>query len=238
MTLAPNKIWILSDLTWLILGLAWAFFTFRIWQYFQKRKGEVAKLFFYFSVFLTTSFFIYALGEFLFALAPNKEISEKIMIWSMILGAFVGNIGFVSLGYLVFRIRFPHFSPQIAFLIFFTFAFLILILDILFPPLLLPTGTSTYHFIPGILNFALMAGTAFPLGIMFFQEARSFKEKEERVKTVGLATLCLSGIVASFFCVVVANDLIRIFILTLWAVGVFIITFLTQRPSAFYVKRV
>jgi len=225
----------LHGLVWLLNSIAWGFLTFRFWQSFKRIKGKVSEFFFYFALCSTISYFIHAIYGLFFA--DNFFIVR----WGIVLGIFVLLIGFAFFGYLIVYMKFPKIPAKFGFLFVLILAIVQLILNSFYPPTPTLEKNKMMGIIQpmvGILTFIIIAGTAFPLGIILIEEGLSL-QGEARIKSFGLGILCLWGIALAFLLSVLEVEPIRTFIAIAWAIGVFLITILTQRPPPpHYVKKI
>lgn len=224
----------IEGLVWLLVAIVWGYFAFRLNQLYRRTKMRIPQFLFYASCCFLFPILIGALLGFFFV------NSLLILKWAIIISVFITAIGFSFFGYLIFYIKFPKISPKFGFLIVFILAILTLILYILLPPvpLVTPTGEVIWnlHFLPAVWFFLLATGTVLPFGIITIREGLSLQSLKEKIKALGLGIMSISGVIIIFFLVMIEALLVKRILLIIWAVSIFLLTYLTQKPPP-YVKK-
>jgi len=211
-----------------LIFFTWGLLSFRFWQSFKRLPGKIFQFFFYFSSFLSISFFFIFLGDLLSLKLP------------LTIGLFFNILAFSCLGYLIFYLKFPNISSKYGFLIIFILGIITLSLVPFFPYLsgIDPkSGKILFwpHSLIGGLFFIIIIITTFPLGILFFQQGFSLKSPEEKKKAFGLGTILFLGLIVAFFYslyFLLSFSLLLLFLVIIWAIIIISVTFFTQKPPS------
>lgn len=234
-----------TGMAYLFGFLAISLLSYRLFQYEQREKTLVSKCFFYFSALFNLFFFITAMGALFFA--GNSLVLKGVVISAV----FFQGLACAILGYLVFYMIFPHFSPWIGFVIISILSAVSIIFSLITPfsPLLESSGNLKVinwgaQPLADIFRFSFFFFTFFPMMIIFFRQGVVVKDPELKTKALGLgmvfflglASTVLDFILNNYFNVgAISNNIAILFL----AVSTFLTVIFTQKPPPpLYVKKI
>jgi len=221
----------------LLAFFAIGFLSYRFFQYWQRERTTVSKLFFCFVSIFSLSMFITAIAGLLFV--GNTLVLKG----TVISAAFLQGLAAAVIGYVIIYMKFPKVSPWFGFLIVFLFGLMATYLSIVVPyippsaPFLEPSGGINWGFQPlaDILRFLVLFITFVPLGLIFTQQFKASENPYIRARALGMGLLLLFGIITGFLDFLLetilglgaaSSDIVFGF----FSLFLFIVVFLTQKP--------
>jgi len=192
----------ISGIAYLSGFFALGFLAYRFFQYWQRDKTFLSKVFFYYITLFALAFLIMALGIFGLFFLKNP----KIMVIGEIIVTFLYAISCAIGGYLILYLRFPKISPWLGFGKIFVLGLIstILIIQLPFKPIITSDGVYTWEVassayllvLQSLLSIIFLA-TLLPLFLIFLQQLMISKEPYLRMKTLGMSLAFLFGLLAA-----------------------------------------
>jgi len=185
-----------TGLAYLLGFFALGLLSYRFFQYWQKEKTVVSKVFFYFAATFAFFMIITAIGSLFFA--ENTQVLR----WVVILASLIQSFGFAFIVYLIFYLKFPRISPwwgSVAILILgLTTTYLTAVTP--FAPYLEPSGGINWdiqHSQPlvDIFRFFLFVISFLPLTLILAQQFKSTADAKIKARAFGLGLVMVFGII-------------------------------------------
>lgn len=223
-----------TGLIYLFGSFSMGFLTYRFLTYWQKEKDFISFNFLIVGIIITTAFLITAIGSLFFPL--NQFFLQVVVVVS----SFLQGLACAFLGKTFIDLKFPKFSSWIGFLIIFILALAATVMGIIYPfaPYLENNNWINWNIQPisGAFRLFYFFLGMLPIGIFMLKEGFSFKEKELKIKSIGLGVIFFSVFLWAplvfIFRNYLPNTLGEDFILLPVFVIIFIVTFLTQKSSS------
>lgn len=217
------------SLAFLSVGLL----SYRFFQYWQREKTTLSKLFFYFTGSLSFFMLVTAIAGLFFA--KNIQVLRSVVVSAV----FIQTIASSIVCYLLIYMKLPRVSPWAGFIVFFLLGSVGTILTAVTPfyPHLELNGGINWDYQPiSIIFRSFVFLTAFiPLIVILIQQIRTSKDPFVKTKALGLGIIMVFGTFVAVFSFFLEN------ILKLGAISsditlgvlsgiVFIVVFISQKP--------
>jgi len=227
-----------TGFSYFLLFLSLSFLTYRFFQYWQKNKDVIPKLFFYFGLSLTGFAFIRAFTGLFFA------NNIRILTDSTIAVAFIEGLAASVVAYIIFYSKLTKISPWVGFGVVFILTLILTALTLIFSPfqpVLEATGSINFITRSNVPIFYLILRTVIlliafvPIIIILIQQGIASSNIYVRTKSFGLSLVLFLAIIISFlqFFLIeflklgaISGDIA----LGIISILIFIIVLLTQKP--------
>jgi hypothetical protein len=242
MSFSFNITFSFTGVAYLIGAFVIGLLAYRFFQYWRRERTTVAKGFLWFAIIFSFFMLVTAIAGLFFA--DNTQVLRATVIGA----AFLQSLGFATIAYLVFYLKFPQISPWFGF-------FPILLLGLIataltaiipFSPYLEPSGGINWDIQPlaDIFRFFLFVITFLPFGFLIIQQAKQSKDPIVKARSIGI------GLALGFGVIVGLLDFFLETILQLGAVSsdiamsvlsfvvLLVILFTQKPPQSGYVTRV
>src|SRR3989344_4029690 len=172
--------------------LAFAFLSYRFYLNWQREKTTVSKGFFLFMSIMSLMFIVTAIGGLFFADSPGVLKFVEICV------VFIQSSAAAVLGYLIPYMKIPKISPWLGFLMIFLSGLVATFLSAITDerPFLEPNGVINWNIGPHneILRPLIFLGVIMPIGIILIRQGMALKDKEAKIKAIGLGFAFLTGV--------------------------------------------
>jgi len=222
-----------TGLAFLLGSFAVGLLSYRFFQYWQREKTIISRLFLYMAGVFTLFMLITAVSGLFFA--QNTTILKLTVIFA----AFIQAFAFAVIGYIIFYLKFPRVSPWLGVIPIFLLGLVSTVLTIILPfnPYLEPSGGINWDNQPvaDTIRFFLFLISFLPLSFIMVQQSRISKDPAVKRRAIGISILLLFGIVTGLLDFFLEN------MLKLGALGsdvgmavisvvIFVTVFFTQKP--------
>ena len=222
-----------TGLAYLLGFFAVGLLSYRFFQYWQKEKTVVSKLFFYFTSILSLFMLVAAVTGLFFA---DNTAALRITV---ILSTFIQGWSFAVLGYLIFYLKFSKVSPWIGFSFLLSLGMVAtyFVIKIPFTPYLESNGGINWDIQPLVdtIRSCVFALAFIPVILIILQQLRETNDPAVKAKAWGIGLALTFGVVVGLF------DFLLEKILKLGALSsdvamavvsvvIFVTVFFTQKP--------
>lgn len=189
-----------TGLAYLIIFLTLGYFAYRLFQYWQKERNLISKLWLYFVVLFDMYLLIRAIGGMFFA--NNQFFLER----TIYVSSFIQALALAIMAYLIIALKFPKVSPWVGFIFVLVLGLIAAFLTIFIPffPFLTSEGSINWGMPSGplvlivaVIRSFLFIITFIPLIIINLQQFRISEDSYVKRKALGLSlTILFLAIVA------------------------------------------
>jgi len=225
-----------TGLAFLLGFFAVGLLSYRFFQYWQKEKTVVSKVFFCFAATFALFMIITAIGGLFFA--ENTQVLR----WVVILAALIQSFGFAFIAYLIFYLKFPRISPWwgsvVVFLLGLTTTFLTAITP--FSPYLEASGGINWDIqhnqpLVDVFRFFLFLITFLPLIVILVQQVKVSADPKIKARAFGLGVVMAFGVLISLLdflleTILKLGAISSDIAMSVFGVVVLILIIFTQRP--------
>lgn len=230
-----------NGLVYLFGTFSMGFLTYRFFMRWERERDPLSFNFLNFGIVLAGFALITAIGGIFF---PSNLFFLKIVV---ILSTFLEGLACAFLGRVFVYLKLPKISPWFGFFFIFLLGVVATVLTIIYPftPRLEDNNWINWDLqpLPGIFRVIYYFFGFLPIGVLMLKEGIFSKEKETKIKSLGLGLIFISvllwGPLIFIFRNYLPETLGEDFIVLPVFLMVFILTLLTQKaPSPKYVTKV
>lgn len=224
-----------TGVAYLLGFLALGLLSYRFFQYWQRERILISKLFFYLTGIFALFMLIIAFVGLFFT--QNNQVLKG----TVILSVFIQSFAFAIIAYLIIHLKFPKISPWSGFIILLTLGFIATLLTAIIPfnPYLDPSGGVDWdvQFIPNILRSLLFFITFLPLIFILSQQIKNSQDPTVKARAFGIMLVLIFGIFIGFFdffletilkLPIISSDIAT----GLLSIIVFVVIFFTQKSPS------